>query len=178
MFFSSIGLFGFFIFLIWIIIARNTKNQKRIPTIGLVVSAVIIATAVSISSSASASNDNKVNSINEYKMTVVSNRDNYELENVIENNTMKEPIADSNSAGIFNYKISKEKGLEIVKSKVKIEANLQVLYDSERDIKEKTYYLYTLNTDEYTIEDFAYCVDINSGELFKCSLDLVLSPIE
>ncbi|MBU3142002.1 hypothetical protein [Clostridium sp. CF012] len=177
-FFSSLGLFGFFMFLVWIIIALITKNKKRIPTIGLVVSAVILVTGISIPIAASASNDNKVNSNNEYKITVAGNSDSYEIENVTENNSMKLPIANSNSGEISNYWISKEKGLEIVTSKVKIEVNLQVLYDSQRDINEKTYYLYTLNTDGYTLEDFAYCVDVNSGELFKCSIDMVLSPIE
>ncbi|MBU3126332.1 hypothetical protein [Clostridium tagluense] len=145
MFFTLLGLFGFFIFLIWVIIALITKNQKRIPTIGFVISVVILATVVSIPMAVSAFNVNKVN---------------------------------SNSGEMSNYKVSKETGLEIVTSKVKIEPNLKVLYDSQRNIKEKIYYLYTLNTEEYTLEDVAYCVDVNSGELFKCSIDMSLSPIE
>ena len=166
LYFSSLSLFGFLIFLIWVIIALNTNSKKSISTIGLVLLAFILVTGVS--KPTSATDDNSINSINEYKIILADNSDNYELENVI----------DSNSGELTNYSISKEKGLGIVTSKVKIETNLQVLYDSEREINESTYYVYTLNTDEYTLEDYAYFVDANSGKLFKCSIDMVLSPIE
>jgi len=142
MFFSSLGLFGFFIFLICISIVTITKNQMKIPTVALMLSMAILLTGVSISSFSFASNDTKVN---------------------------------SNSAGISNPKISKEMGLKIVTSKI---VGLHVLYDSKIVIKKNTYYLYTINTDGYTLDDVAYCVNVDTGKLFKCSIDMVLSQIE
>jgi len=142
MFFSSLGLFGFFIFLICISIVTITKNQIKIPTVALMLSMAILLTGVSISSFSFASNDTKVN---------------------------------SNSAGISNPKISKEMGLKIVTSKI---VGLHVLYDSKIVIKKNTYYLYTINTDGYTLDDVAYCVNVDTGKLFKCSIDMVLSQIE
>ena len=144
MFFSSLS---FSTFLIWIIIAAITKKQKRIPTIGLMVSTIILITGISISTSASAYSTNVT------KLNITS-------------------------AEISNHRISKEMGLNIVIAKVKIDAGLHILYDSERVINEKKYYLYTLNTDEYTLEDFSYCVNVDTGEVFKCSINIVLSPIE
>jgi len=88
------------------------------------------------------------------------------------NNTTK---VDSNSVGISNPKISKEMGLKIVTSRV---VGLHVLYDSKRVINKNIYYLYTLNTDGYTLDDIAYCVNVDSGKLFKCSIDMVLLQIE
>ncbi len=88
------------------------------------------------------------------------------------NNTTK---VDSNSVGISNSKISKEMGLKIVTSRV---VGLHVLYDSKRVINKNIYYLYTLNTDGYTLDDIAYCVNVDSGKLFKCSIDMVLLQIE
>ena len=88
------------------------------------------------------------------------------------NNTTK--VA-SNSVGISNHKISKEMGLKIVTSRV---VGLHVLYDSKRVINKNIYYLYTLNTDGYTVDDIAYCVNVDSGKLFKCSIDMVLLQIE
>lgn len=76
-----------------------------------------------------------------------------------------------------NDLISKEKGLEIVTSKVKIEMGIKVLYDSEWKIYGRTYYLYTLNKDEYTLDQYAYCVDVNNGKLFKCLNNMILIPI-
>jgi|GEM_PF-3235146 len=142
MFFSSLGFFGFFIFLICISIVTITKNQIKIPTVALMLSMAILLTGVSISSFSFASNDTKVN---------------------------------SNSAGISNPKISKEMGLKIVTSKI---VGLHVLYDSKIVIKKNTYYLYTINTDGYTLDDVAYCVNVDTGKLFKCSIDMVLSQIE
>ncbi|MBU3161233.1 hypothetical protein KPL37_16055 [Clostridium frigoris] len=142
MFFSSLGLFGFFIFLIWISIVTITKKQMKIPKIGLMLSMAILIIGVSISSFSFASNDTKVN---------------------------------SNSAGISNPKISKEMGLKIVTSKI---VGLHVLYDSKKVIKKNTYYLYTINTDGYTLDDVAYCVNVDTGNLFKCSIDMILSQIE
>jgi predicted small secreted protein len=78
---------------------------------------------------------------------------------------------------LTNYKISKEKGLEIVKSNVKLKSGLYILYDSERNIKGENYHLYTVNTNEYTYDEYAYCVDVNSGKLFKCLKDMTLLPI-
>ena len=138
MLFRSLGLFVFFIFIITI-----TKKQMKLPTIGLMLSMVILLTGVSISSFAFASN-----------------------------NTTK---VDSNSVGISNPKISKEMGLKIVTSRV---VGLHVLYDSKRVINKNIYYLYTLNTDGYTLDDIAYCVNVDSGKLFKCSIDMVLLQIE
>ncbi|MCB2295707.1 hypothetical protein LGK95_19715 [Clostridium algoriphilum] len=88
------------------------------------------------------------------------------------NNTTK---VDSNSVGISNPKISKEMGLKIVTSRV---VGFHVLYDSKRVINKNIYYLYTLNTDGYTLDDIAYCVNVDSGKLFKCSIDMVLLQIE
>ena len=74
--------------------------------------------------------------------------------------------------------ITKEKGLRIVKSKVKLGRGLHFLYDSERNIKGKNYHLYTINTDQYTYDEYAYCVDVNSGKLFKCLKNMSLLPIK
>ncbi|MGH4120339.1 hypothetical protein [Clostridium sp.] len=61
-----------------------------------------------------------------------------------------------------NYKISKEEGLDIVTSKVKI------TYDSERNIEGKDYHVYTMDGDGQPFVEYAYFVDVNSGELLKC----------
>jgi len=66
-------------------------------------------------------------------------------------------------------------GLKIVTSRV---VGLHVLYDSKRVINKNIYYLYTLNMDGYTLDDIAYCVNVDSGKLFKCSIDMVLLQIE
>ena len=95
-----------------------------------------------------------------------------------ENIIIKDPKVEGNSSKKSNYNISKEQGLKIVTSKVNVAQGLQVLYDSERVIKGKTYLLYTLNTDVDTLEDVAYCVDVSSGDLFKCTIDMVLTTIE
>jgi len=172
--FSLLGLFGVFIFLIWIIIAMITKNQKGILAIGIVISALILVTGVSITSSASASaNHNKANTNSIKNINAAEKSVNYNLEKISVNNKEKNSTINSNSG-----KISKEKGLNIITSKVKPDINIQIIYDSKVDIKENTYYLYTLNTNGYTLEDFAYCVDIKSGKLFKCSMDMILSTIE
>lgn len=208
MLFSSLSLFGFFIFLTWIIIAIITKEQKNIPIIGIILSTVIFVTGVSLPTSASTSTNILVNRNNGHAIILAAKSNNNELRNVIaknisdtstvntyysqvnnsdlkvssdiekKNNTTNDSIVVSNSEEQFNYKISKQQGLKIVNVKVKIEAGIQVLYDSERVIKDKVYYLYTLNTDQDTLDDFAYCVDVNSGELFKCSTDMILSLIE
>jgi len=57
------------------------------------------------------------------------------------------------NVAISNKLISKEKGLEILTSKVKIVMGVKVLYDSERKINVRTYYLYTLNKYEYIIDE-------------------------
>jgi len=284
MLFGSLSLFGFFIFLFWIIIAISTKEEKNIPIPGIVLSTVIFVIGVSLPTVASTSKDTLVNGNseqiiilaaksqnNELKNTIaknISDTGNYskeskkieptrshlivqakaasistsnvnigieikqnnisnnpivkdvavkeiyskpkdelqkkeiiEVENIIstintfysqvnnssledssnidnKNNTTNDSIVDSNSGEQSNYKISVQQGLESVTAKVKIEADLHLLYDSERVIKDKTYYLYTLNTDKDTLDDFAYCVDVNSSELFKCSIDMILSALE
>ena len=93
------------------------------------------------------------------------------------NNIVKSSAMNISSDKLVSYKISKEKGLEIVKSNVKLKSGLYILYDSERNIKGKSYHLYTVNTDEYTYDEYAYCVDVNSGMLFKCLKDMTLFPI-
>ena len=55
---------------------------------------------------------------------------------------------------------------------------VKVLYDSERKINGRTYYLYTLNKDEYTLDEYAYCIDVDNGKLFKCSNNMNLLPIK
>ncbi|MCB2295999.1 hypothetical protein LGK95_21335 [Clostridium algoriphilum] len=95
-----------------------------------------------------------------------------------DNNIVKDSLVISKRDNLSNYKISKEKGLEIIKSKVKLEPGLHILYDSERNIKGENYHLYTLNTNEYTYDEYAYCVDVNSGELFKCFKDFTLFLIK
>ena len=94
------------------------------------------------------------------------------------NNTMEESVVSNKRDQARNYKISKEKGLKIVISKVKIKSGLHILYDSERNIKGRNYHLYTVNTNEYTFDEYAYCVDVESGKLFKCSKDMTLLPIK
>jgi len=95
-----------------------------------------------------------------------------------ENNMMDVSVVNNKRNQNPNYKISKEKGLEIVISKVKIKPELHILYDSERNIKGKNYHLYTINTNEYTFDEYAYCVDVESGKLFKCLKDMTLLPIK
>jgi len=95
-----------------------------------------------------------------------------------ENNIVDDSVVISKHDQPSNYKISKQKGLEIVISKVKIETGLHILYDSERNIKGRNYHLYTINTNEYTFDEYAYCVDVESGKLFKCSKDMTLLPIK
>ena len=109
--------------------------------------------------------------VNNTASNINSNADN-------KNNITKVSTVDNNSGETSKYNITKEQGLKIVTSKVNIAQGLQVLYDSERVIKENTYHLYTLNTDEDTLEDVAYCVNVNSGKLFKCSIDMALTAIE
>ncbi|GEM_PF-3461764 len=93
-----------------------------------------------------------------------------------DNNIVKYSVINSKRDNPSNYKISKEKGLKIVISKIKLEPGLHILYDSERSIKGENYHLYTVNTDEYTVDEYAYCVDVNSGKLFKCLKDMTLLP--
>ncbi|MBU3179979.1 hypothetical protein [Clostridium psychrophilum] len=93
------------------------------------------------------------------------------------NNIMKSSAVNISRDKLTDYEISKEKGLEIVKSKVRLEPDLHILYDSERNIKGVNYHLYTVNTNEYTYDEYAYCVDVNSGKLFKCLKDMTLLPI-
>lgn len=64
-------------------------------------------------------------------------------------------------------KITKEAGLQIAKSKAKVEANLTLLYDHIENINGKDYYLYSLNGTDYTLDSYAFCVDVSSGELYK-----------
>jgi hypothetical protein len=52
-----------------------------------------------------------------------------------------------------DYKISKEEGLDIVTSKVKI------LYGSERNMEGKDYHVYTINGDGQSFVEYAYFVD-------------------
>lgn len=171
-FFCSLGLIGYFSFLIWIISASITKKQKKTPTIGLILSAVIIVTFASIYTS----NVTEVKSNSEYKKVVaaVTSPNVQNDKNVVADDS----IVDINRDELSNHKISKNKGLEIVTLKVKIEPGLHILYDSERNIKGKSYYLYTINNEEYTFEDYSYCVDVDSGELFKCSNDMTLLKVQ
>lgn len=78
---------------------------------------------------------------------------------------------------ISEYKITKEEGLQVVKSKVKIETNFTLVFSSIKKINGKDYYIYVLNGKDYTVEDCAYGVDVNTGEVFKCSNSFELSPI-
>lgn len=98
---------------------------------------------------------------------------------------MKDSVVASNTNESSNNKISKENGLKIVTSKVKVDANTWIVYDSEQNINGKNYYVYVINEhytnsdDYYTLDDHSYCVDVDNGELFKWSLkDTTFLPIK
>jgi len=74
-----------------------------------------------------------------------------------------------------NQKITQDQGIEIVRSKVKIETGFHLDFESLRTIKGTEFYLYTLSNNDYTTG--AYCVDIKTGQLFKCSDTMILTPI-
>ena len=78
----------------------------------------------------------------------------------------------------FKNKLTIEEGLQIVKSKANIEVDFSPRFSSIKSSGGKDYYIYALNGTDYTIENYAYCVDENSGELYKCSNSFELIPIQ
>lgn len=80
---------------------------------------------------------------------------------------------DEDKIAALNCKITKEQGLKIVNSKEKPVDGFPAVYEDTREIKGKYYYLYTYET--YT--DKAYCVNVYTGALYKCSEDMKLTAV-
>ena len=79
----------------------------------------------------------------------------------------------------FNRKnsnlISKGYALEILKSKIKLIDGQFIGFESQREILGNNYYLFTIYN-EYSTEA-AYCIDVNTGEVFKCDQEMNLTPL-
>ncbi len=73
-------------------------------------------------------------------------------------------------------KITLEQGLEILKSKVTPPMGFHFDPGELRNIDGKPYYLYTVSDENTT--PYAYCVDVDSGKLYKCSNNMILTPID
>ena len=72
-------------------------------------------------------------------------------------------------------KITKEDGYSLLNSAVKLREGLYLEYDSQRTINGSIYYLYTKKDDNMTYG--AYCVNIETGELYSCSMAMKLRPL-
>ncbi len=71
--------------------------------------------------------------------------------------------------------ISKDYALEILKSKIKLIDGQFIGFESQREILGNNYYLFTIYN-EYSTEA-AYCIDVNTGEVFKCDQEMNLTPL-
>lgn len=73
---------------------------------------------------------------------------------------------------------SQIKGIETIKSKLKVGPDCYVAFDSKKNINDKNYYVYTINKYSDASNGYhAYCIDTNSGDLFSWYGDKLL-PIE
>lgn len=73
---------------------------------------------------------------------------------------------------------SQVKGIQTIKAKLKVGPDCYVSFDSEKNINNKNYYVYTIKKYSDGSNGYhAYCIDMNSGDLFSWYGDELL-PIE
>lgn len=94
-------------------------------------------------------------------------------------NIMQEPAAEIEN-GLASRdasdKITQEYGYNLLNAAVKLSQGLYLKYDSKRTINGRDYYLYVV-TGDVVASSRAYCVDIDTGELYSCSTAMKLKPL-
>lgn len=86
-------------------------------------------------------------------------------------------LTDSEVSGL-NCKVSIEQGKKIVESNVTIPNGFWVEYGNTQKISGNYYYIYLLDGEAGVDEGNAYCVDVYSGKLYRCSENMTLTAVK